>query len=657
MTLYKKDGRAAAAALLLCGFAAFCFAAAPSDMPVRLNSIGFVPNYPKKATIMLESVDGVDEIVFYVKRASDNATVFEGSVPPPSSQSYATGEFLVTADFTAVTAPGSYYLDVPGVGRSAEFKIADDIFIETYRALMLGMYLWRCGAAVSASYNGVTYSHAACHLNDGTIYSNSRKKDGTGGWHDAGDYNKYVVNSGVTVGIMLKAWEHFRPAIEKTGLIAVTNSGTIPAYLAEVKWNLDWVSKMQFEDSTVSHKLSSQGFGSMNMMPENDVTTRYFTPYGTAATASFVAMMAQAYRIYGEFDPDRSFVRTWGNQMIRSYNYLANNPGYVPFDKTGFNTGDYQSNNSHDSDDRLWAAAEMWETLGQDRYLQDFETRAKQMNNVITQYFDWNDVANLGMITYLLSERQGRNPELVESIRANLISTANAIARDGLSDPHGRTFGAYYWGTNGVVARNVYLLYAAYKLTDDASYAYAAHDALSYLLGRNYYGRSYVTGVGHNPPVNPHDRTTVGSGKTWPGRLIGGPHTKQGHNDAPDKFKCDLAEVCWFDDPAEYWTNEVAINWNSAMIFALAAMLPNSGLRHDEPYVGVAGRQTARPQTAKSAGAKTARIARANGGRINIPYGAKVYSLDGKLIAERKNGAPMPLIRRNGVFIVRVNGK
>jgi len=656
--LFKKN---IAVILYLGAVAASVFAAtAPSDMSVRLNSVGFIPHFPKKATIKVpDSVIDTIATAFSVKRVSDNTVVFEGETESWTFNDD-TDERLWIADFTPVNKTGDYYIDVPDVGRSARFGVADDVYVEAYRVMMLGMYLWRCGTAVSAAYNGITYSHAACHRNDGTVYTTSQKKDGTGGWHDAGDYNKYIVNSGVTVGMMLKAWEHFTPIINNTPLIAVTQNGSIPAFLTEVKWNLDWVSKMQFADSTVAHKLSTQNFGGM-IMPENETVTRYFTPYSTAATASFVAQMAMAYRIYKDFDSEFSI--TCMTQAVMTYNYLANHPNenvnmagqgnVLGQNGTTFVTGAYSTGAS---DDRLWAAAEMWETTGQQKYLDDFEARAKKMGaDIITEYFDWSNVQNLGAVTYLLSDRAGKDPDLVETIRGRVISAANSIVNTAGGNKHGRTFSAYYWGTNGVIVRNVFLLHTAYKLTDDPSYAYAAQDALSYLLGRNYYGRSFVTGIGNNPPKSPHDRTSVADKKPWPGRLIGGPHSKANAGDAPERLKCALDEVCWFDDPDDYWTNEVAINWNSAMIYALASLLPGSDFQK-APQPPIAVRHAVRPGRAPTAGVKITRTVKTRGGKLDIPPGAKVYGLNGRLIAHR-NGAntKMPEIKRNGVFIIKID--
>ena len=645
-------------------FAGAVFAAtAPSATPVRLNSVGFIPHFPKKATIKAPaSVTDTVGTAFSVKRASDNVTVFD-SVTGPWTFNGDTDERLWVADFTPLRDTGTYYVDVPILGndasvrRSARFRVADDVYVEAYRVMMLGMYLWRCGTTVSAAYNGQTYSHAACHTNDGTIHSSGpsgqsgQRKDGTGGWHDAGDYNKYVVNSGVTVGMMLKAWEHFTPLVKNTDLIAVTQSGAIPKFLSEVKYNLDWVSKMQFDDSTVSHKLTTQNFGGM-ILPENETVARYFTPHSTAATASFVAQMAMAYRIYKDFDSE--FSRICGNQAVKSYNYLANHPGNVSMTGQGttFVTGAYGAS---DDSYRLWAASEMWEATGQRKYLEDFEARAK--GSLITENFDWANVSNLGAVTYLLSDKTGKDQNLVETISNSVITTANTIVNTANTNKHGRTFSGYYWGTNGIVARNVLLLHTAYKLTGDPKYAYAAQDAVSYLLGRNYYGRSYVTGIGNLPPLSPHDRTSVAQNKPWPGRLIGGPHSKSNANDAPERLKCTIDEVCWFDDPDDYWTNEVAINWNSAMIYALASLLPGSDFQKAPAATDPSAvRRAARPQKTPAAGIKITRAVKTRGGKLDIPPGAKVYGLNGRLIARRKtDGAKTPEIRKNGVFIIKID--
>ena len=649
MILRKRiAGAFLCAGILTAGFAA--------DSDIRLNSVGFLPDFPKKASIAAEAS------VALLRDAGSDTPVFRVRSIDTMTNSD-TREFLRIADFSEYTTPGRYYLYVQDVGRSPPFTIGDDVYTEPYRTMMLGMYLWRCGTAVDATHNNVNYSHAACHTKDADLryISGPGTRDATGGWHDAGDYNKYIVNSGVTVGLMLKAWEQFWFALENIDLTAVSQSGSIPEYLTEIKWNLDWVAKMQHDNGTVSHKISTPGFGG-EIMPEAETDTRYFVPWGSAATASFTAMMALAARIYAPYD--KPFADACLAKAKRSYEFLAENPDFVRANQNGFSTGGYEDNSREDSDDRLWATAELWETTGEERYLKDLEEHDFNRIRVgnVQQVTEWANVYNLACFTYLNSQRPERRQGLVDSMKTRVISTADAIVNTAGAHGYGRTYGtSYYWGANGAVASAAYTLVQAYRLTGDAKYRHTVQDALSHLLGRNFYGRSFVTRVGYDPPKNPHDRTSVASGKPWPGRLIGGPHNSKGG--APAQITdCATAARCWFDVKADYWTNEVAINWNSAMIYALSAALPGSGRLPAPCYPGqpecdgTPVRHTASPRPAAAAKIKTTRVVRVQNGRIDIPPGAKVYSLDGKLVAHRGTGdAKMPEIRTNGVYIIRVD--
>jgi endoglucanase len=423
------------------------------------------------------------------------------------------------------------------------------------------MYLWRCGTAVSGKHNGQIFAHAACHTNDAWldfVGDGHTHKGGLRGWHDAGDYNKYVVNAGVTVGAMLRAWEDFGPQIRKVTLDLPESGGKLPDFLAELKWELDWLFTMQAPDGSVYHKLSTKNFGAF-ILPEFETTERYFTPWGSAATADFVAMMAQASRSFRAFDSD--YAARGLEAARKSYAFLKMNVTNHDADLTAFRTGGY---GTRDSDDRLWAAAELWETTGEAEFLRDLETRIKEGNNQVDADFDWGNVRNLGLFTYLLSKRAGRDEALVNGVRGSLVATANGIVKTRDEHGYGRPLGArYYWGCNGSVARQTLVLMAANRVSPKPEYRETALDALNHLFGRNYHARSYVTGLGHLPPMHPHDRRS-GADKVddpWPGYLVGGGHPKP---------------LNWQDKQDDYRTNEIAINWNGALIYALAAFLADS---------------------------------------------------------------------------------
>jgi len=295
---------------------------------------------------------------------------------------------------------------------------------------MRGFYLWRCGTAVLGEHNGNRYAHAACHMQDGYqdyIGIEDSKRDGAGGWHDAGDYGKYTVNAGVTVGTLFIAWDHFQDALKGISLDIPDTALGWPDFLKEIKWETDWLLKMQDPDGSgkVSHKLTRLNFSGF-IMPEDDSKKRFFTDWSSAATADFVAMLAMAARYFKPYDA--KYAQTCLEAAAKSYAFLKNNPDNKRPNQRAFRTGGY---GTRDQDNRLWAAAEMWETTGEYQYLRDFEERAGAYDNKIDENWDWGNVKNLGMFTYLLSKKEGKNAALLEDVRRDLLSTADDIVAKG----------------------------------------------------------------------------------------------------------------------------------------------------------------------------------------------------------------------------------
>lgn len=522
--------------------------------PVRVNSIGFLPEARKQATI------GAACSEFRIVDAATQAVVFVGQASAPLKTAAGdTDETVQLADFSQVAAPGRYVLDVPGVGRSAEFRIGRDIWTEPYKLVTRAMYLWRCGVEATGEWRGHTFHHDACHLQDGLLdYVGGPAgavRPSPGGWHDAGDYNKYVVNAGVSVGLMFKAWEQFRQRIEPVTLALPETGKGMPDLLAELKFEFEWLFTMQAEDGRVYHKVSALDFRYWGPS-EKDQSPRFYTPWSTTATADFVAMMALGARHFREFDPalaDRCLAAA-----RKSWAVLEAHPTNVAPDLTGFSTGGYDV---PDTTHRLWAVAELWETTGEEVLLRDFERRVMTMSTGFTHDGpSWGDVRDLALGTYLLSAHgQARDAKLVGHLTRSLDAMTARIVEDARVNAHGRPYGAtkasFYWGCNGSVVGQTYLLYVADRLMPDPVYRATALDALGYLFGRNYHGRSYVTGLGANPPEHLHDRRGE---PAWPGYLVGGPWPT-----ARD----------WVDELPDASRNEIAINWNAALIYALSAFV------------------------------------------------------------------------------------
>ncbi|MGA2679211.1 MAG: glycoside hydrolase family 9 protein [Sedimentisphaerales bacterium] len=519
---------------------------------IRLNSLGYLLAAQKKATIITKCSN------FTVKDSSKNKTVYSGKVTGPFTQKDVSQTAWI-ADFSKLNKPGKYYLEVPGVGRSIDFEIGDKVYDFTFYTAMRAFYLWRCGTEVNAIYNGSRFHHAACHTEDACqdyitdLNSPDQIRDATGGWHDAGDYNKYVVNAGVTVGVMFLAWEQFGDKLKNINLDIPDTAPGYPDYLKELKWEIDWLLKMQYPDGSgrVSHKVSTLRFGGF-IMPEEETEQRYLTGYSTAATADFVAMAAMAAR---NFEPyDEKYTQKCLDAAKKSYEFLMTHRENKMADQAAFRTGSYPTT---DQDDRLWASAEMWETTGDPNYLRAFEWGSSAFEDKIDFLWDWGSVKNLAMFTYLLSKREGKRDGLVEDITRDLLRTADSLVINRNRDIYGRCLdGAYKWGCNGTVARECLTLQIANKVSPNPEYVETALDSISHLFGRNYYCRSYVTGLGYKPPMNPHDRRSGGDNvrDPWPGYVVGGGHS------ATD----------WQDIEADARTNEIAINWQAALVYALA---------------------------------------------------------------------------------------
>ena len=529
-------------------------AQAPRFRPVpgiRVNTIGYLPDSAKRATVA-----GVAATVSKFSIVSAKAGhIVHTSTLGAARYHRDSDETVRTADFSSFKTPGEYVLRVSGVPDSPAFRIAPGVYNASLRLNLLGFYGQRCGVPVRLEHNGVVYEKGACHLEDAYLdyydpQHAGESKDGTGGWHDAGDYGKYTVNAAFTTGILLAAWEHYGDRLAQLKAPIPESGGNLPDFLAEVKFNLDWLLKMQFPDGRVSHKLTSLRFCPM-IMPTEDKDKRYFVSWGTEATLDLAAVAAQAARVYRPFDP--AYADRCQAAAQKALDASRNEWEDVRPDQSAFRTGSYLR--SSDSD-RTWALAEHWENTGDEAVRKRVERRLMGDKLVVDVDWDWGEGSNLGAYTYLLSKRQ-RDPAVVAAVKEDLIAAADRIVRQHDRHGYGRGLRSYYWGSNGSVARLALNLLMAHRLTGDRRYLEVVVDQLAYLYGRNPYGRSFVTGEGHNPPQFPHHRPSAADGieAPWPGHLVGGGHP---------------TELDWQDVTANAPTNENAINWDASLAYALA---------------------------------------------------------------------------------------
>jgi len=547
------------------------------------NQVGYLPKAAKIATVPGEA--GGE---FQILAETSGHAVLHGSLSGVMSDE-ASGDRVVLADFSKLVVPGMYRLAARGK-HSERFVVSKDVYREPLRLVMRSYYGQRCGCAVDMG-NG--YKHAACHL-AGAYHPSSGKsglgKSGlgtsgalknAGGWHDAGDYGRYVVNSGISTGTLLWAWEMFPRALHDLKLDIPESGGKTPDFLAEVRWNLEWMLSMQDEDGGVWHKQTSEQFCGF-VMPEEDALTSYVigtgdAPYkSTCATADLAAVAAIAARCYAPFDA--AFAATCLAAAKRAWTWAVAHPDVSFKNPKGVATGEYGDKDCRD--ELLWASAELWRTTGDAEYEKAFLAGAKILPPDKELWVpSWPGVASLAYWTYLLAKRE-TSGELKKLILERTRTAAETlVARQKLSG-YGNTLGEkdFNWGSNSVAANQSLLLLMAHAFHGEAAWREAALGNLHYLLGRNCFGVSWVTHVGTNPYQHPHHRPSGADtiAAPWPGLLSGGPNAHPADDVARTLPKMPPMRM-WIDDQGAYSMNEVAINWNAPLVFLLAAA--QAGLR------------------------------------------------------------------------------
>jgi endoglucanase len=543
---------------------------------VTCNQVGYLPIAEKIATVVIQAdTDTAFEILSLSASDKSGRPILRGTLSAPV-QDPLSGQKIALADFSSCVESGKYLVAVQG-GQSVSFTIGKDVYREPLRLAMRSYYGQRCGYAVDLG-NG--YKHTACHF--AGAYHKSSGRSGTApnhaGWHDAGDYGRYVVNGGITMGTLLWAWELYPQAVRKLALQIPESGGKIPDYLAEIKWNLDWMLSMQDADGGVWHKQTSEQFCAF-IMPEQDHLISYVIgtgaePYkSTGATGDLAAVAAIASRCYGEFDA--AFAAQCLAAAKRAFAWAVAHPD-VPFtNPAGVGTGGYDTRHSHDS--ILWAGAELWRTTGDAQYEQAYLDGTRELPPEMSlRGPSWGFVAPMAHWSFLPAGRKGSKDSdgMKDRIRVQTAKAAEALVGRVGANGYGTTLVAsdYGWGSNSNALNQSMLLLMAHHLHPDQRTLNAALGNLHYVLGRNCFGVSWVTQVGSNPFQHPHHRPSASDGiaEPWPGLLSGGPNARPG-DAAARTLAAGPPMRMWMDDERAYSMNEIAINWNAPLVFALAA--------------------------------------------------------------------------------------
>jgi endoglucanase len=183
----------------------------------------------------------------------------------------------------------------------------------------------------------------------------------------------------------------------------------------------------------------------------------------------------------------------------------------------------------------------------------------------------------MALWTYALSSQTGKDASAVKAIRDRTLGSAQIVVARTRANPYRISMQTrdYIWGSNGVAAGYGFYLLIANTFRPDPDFVNAAGDNLHYLLGRNTFSLSWVTQVGENPFQHPHHRpsASVTNRAPWPGMLSGGPNARRGDAVLAALPKDVPPARVYADQTNSYASNEIAINWQAALVFLLAGEL------------------------------------------------------------------------------------
>ena len=490
-------------------------------------------------------------------------------------------------NFSAFQKPGRYVLSIDGLGNSFPFTISPSVYHNLAAASIKAYYYQRASTALPEQFAGKWHRNAG-HPDDhvlihpsaatelrpaGTIISASK------GWYDAGDYNKYVVNSGVSMGTMLSLCEDFPEYIKTLNTNIPESKNNVPDVLDELVWNLRWMLAMQDpNDGGVYNKLTNASFDGF-VMPEATKSPRYVVQKGTAATLDLAAVAAQASRLLKKYQKDLPGLSdSCLKASIKAWNWAQKNPN-MEYDQNAMNakfepkitTGGYGDRSFND--EFIWAAAELYITTGDENYY-------KAVNMIPDERMplpSWGNVRLLGYYSLARNEKMlnGQAKQDFLTLKRSIVNLADGLIQ-GVDDRAyqtvmGKSARDFGWGSNSNAGNQGVALIQAYQLSGDKKYLNYALSNLDYLLGRNATGYSYVTGIGYKTPMHPHHRPSAADGiaDPVPGLLVGGPNPGQQDN---IKVPSTVPDEAYIDDERAYAANEIAINWNAPLVYLANAI-------------------------------------------------------------------------------------
>lgn len=523
---------------------------------IHINQVGYLPDSYKSAVV----VGGATE--YSLVNSETGEVVFNG-VPEASKYWEASGENAQILNFSEYTLPGTYHIRIKDVS-SHQFEIGPSIYTAVGTAGLKAYYYHRIGIELEKKYAGA-YARPSAHP-DTTVFIHSSaasvlRPEGTviaapGGWYDAGDYNKYIVNSAITVSTMMSLFEHYPESIETINSNIPESSNNVPDLLDEIRYNLEWMLTMQDPaDGGVYHKMTHKNFQGM-VMPQTIDAERYVVMKTTTATLDFAASTAQASRIYRPYDA--AFADACIAASTKAWDWATANPGIVYTQPEDIQTGAYDQTVDRIEDESFWAATELSITTGE-----NYEAPMPTTFRV----HEWRDGAALAAMNQL-------HHNSIPAVKAAFFVLADSLLKEQQASAYDVSNDAFRWGSTSDFLNQAMVLIYAYKLSGDEQYKIAAQSTFDWVMGKNPTGYSFLTGYGDKRAMHVHHRPSEADGidEPIPGWVVGGPNPENQYDCQSQSYPSQFPARVFLDELCSYSTNEIAINWNAPFVYMAFAL-------------------------------------------------------------------------------------